>query len=202
MISAWASRITEALYASGTIEERDKEIYQYGFFLLLSRLYFFLFTVISGAIFGVTMESIIFYIMFSTLRGYAGGIHAKSESTCTLITSLTIFCSIVSIYVMQVFQAVFMPLGMLFTGTVSILIISPFESLEKPLSNEDRKLYGIASKLIAFAIVTLAIIGASFGQYKLFYCSVLSIFLEGSILVLGIMANYICSFLSIAKMHD
>ena len=83
-----AERITQKLIASSVIEEGDRELYRYGFFILLSSILYLVVAAIFGSAFGILWESIVFYFLFSILREYAGGIHAKTEHGCMLSTIL------------------------------------------------------------------------------------------------------------------
>lgn len=59
-----AEQITCKLIASSVIEEGDRELYSYGFFLLISKIFFFFVAVIAGLLTDTTVESIIFYVVF------------------------------------------------------------------------------------------------------------------------------------------
>lgn len=91
MISRLANIISEKLLRAQVIEEADRELYVYGFFILLSQGIYFCLTALFGFLFGTLWENIVFYIMFSILRGYAGGFHASSESTCAFLTIAALF---------------------------------------------------------------------------------------------------------------
>ena len=185
MISVWAARITDVLCTSATIEECDRELYQYGFFILLSRVLFFSFSILIGALFRVPGESIMFYIMFSLLRSYAGGIHAKTELSCTLMTGLAMAASIFVIYLMKAIEAFFVPIGMLVIGTTVIIMFSPLDTKEKPLSNEDRERYRQISRILSIGTAVLAMSATAFECFSMLYCAALAISLEGILLVFG-----------------
>ncbi len=95
MISRLSELVVNALCKTSIIEESDKELYLYGFFILLSQVFFFLITSLFGLVLGTLWESIAFYFMFSTLRSYAGGFHASKESVCTFCTTVALFLTAV-----------------------------------------------------------------------------------------------------------
>lgn len=82
MIINLGEKIAHKLAASGTISSEDIDLYGYGFFLLLSSALYLVVVAIFGSAFGILWESIVFYFLFSILREYAGGIHAKTEHGC------------------------------------------------------------------------------------------------------------------------
>lgn len=97
MITNWGEKIARRLAASGTILSEDIDLYGYGFFLLLSSALYLFVVAIFGSVLGIFWESILFYFMFSILREYAGGIHAKTERGCMLSTILALLLSTVGI---------------------------------------------------------------------------------------------------------
>ena len=185
MISVVAARITEALCASNAIEECDRELYQYGFFLILSRIVFFLFTFLVGTLFGVRGESVVFYIMFSLLRSYAGGIHAKTETSCTLWTGISLFLSVAVIYILQSLQCIWIATGLLIYGFTLILLISPLDTQTKPLTEAEKKYYRRVTWCISIFIVAVALICGLFGITNVLYCASQAMILEGLLLIIG-----------------
>lgn len=87
MITMLGDRIARAMVRAGAVPEDEQELYSYGFFLLLSKGLFLLVTASCGAMLGVLWESVLFYALFTLLRGYAGGIHAEKEGTCLICTT-------------------------------------------------------------------------------------------------------------------
>lgn len=61
MATVLAERIVSKLIASSAVKEADRELYVYGFFLLITRSFFFLVAVAFGSILGIPCESVIFY---------------------------------------------------------------------------------------------------------------------------------------------
>lgn len=189
MISVLAARIAQALCTSAAIEECDKELYQYGFFILLSWIVFFFLAILVGLIFLVPLEGVVFYIMFSLLRSYSGGTHAKTEQACILLTSFVILVSIAIIFLMNAVQAVVTPIGMLLFGFISILKLSPLTTKEKLLSDVDQRHYRYISWAIYLGIIILSLMGIFLDYYGIFYCAAMAGFLDGSILLLGSLEN-------------
>ena len=79
MATTLAECIVENLVAASVVEEVDRELYVYGFFLLVTCLFFFLVTVAVGFFLGIPCESAVFFVAFITLRTYAGGIQPKQK---------------------------------------------------------------------------------------------------------------------------
>ena len=98
MISKLSQKITEILCRLQLIESEEQNLYFYGMFMVLSQTLFLIVALIFGLLFSSFWESITFYVLFSSLRCYAGGIHASKENACTLYTVVALFLSVVCIY--------------------------------------------------------------------------------------------------------
>ena len=94
MINNLSVRLTKILLDKGSITEDERDLYIYGFFMLLSQLMYFILACIFGLLFQCFLDSIIFYIAFQFIRRYAGGYHASTETRCEILSSLSILGSI------------------------------------------------------------------------------------------------------------
>lgn len=184
MITNWGEKIARRLAASGTILSEDIDLYGYGFFLLLSSALYLFVVAIFGSVLGIFWESILFYFMFSILREYAGGIHAKTERGCMLSTILALLLSTVGIRGML--QAEHSTIAMMFliVGCAVVFFFSPMDVQEKPLSINDRLYYQRISRWLASAYALLGIWAAAAGWHIL-YPIVASTTLEGILIFAG-----------------
>lgn len=185
MISRLSSIITEALYKSQVIAEEDKELYTYGFFVLLSKTLFFLVSALFGWVFGVLWESMVFYIMFSTLRSYAGGFHASKESVCTFCTTVSLFLSSMCIWYMERIGNTVIPFGILVVCGAVVYLLAPLDSEDKPLTRAEMVLYRQKTRSIDIAIVIISIVGLCLHLPAILHAASISMALECVLLVLG-----------------
>lgn len=70
MITSLARQLTQQLCDAGVLAPEHSELYEYGFFLILSRIIFGIITLLTGIVLGVAFESMTFYCMFLLIRGY------------------------------------------------------------------------------------------------------------------------------------
>lgn len=182
MISRLSSIITEALLKAQVIEEADRELYVYGFFVLLSQGLFFLISVLFGCIFGTLCESIVFYFMFSTLRCYAGGFHASKESVCTCCTTAALFLAELSIWTLTKAENILLPLCTLVLCSAVVYLQSPLDSEDKPLSYIEFCSYRRKSRTIVVGVVIIAIIGIWASFLGILYAATSSMVLESFLL--------------------
>lgn len=185
MISRLSDFIANALCKSSTIGESDKELYVYVFFVLLSQVFSFLMTALFGLILGTLWESIVFYIMFSTLRSYAGGFHASKESVCTVCTTAALFITALILSWFKQSGSFAIPFCMLVFGSAVVYLLSPLDSEDKPLSFNEFLDYRRRSRIISMVIAVIAVIGWLLNLPGLLYSAATSVFLESILLFLG-----------------
>ena len=185
MATAIAERIVGKLIATSVVEEVDRELYVYGFFLLITRFFFFLVTFAFGGLLGIPLESVIFYIVFILLRSYAGGVHAKTEMACTVWTTLAMAASVLGIKAMELTSSNFAVSLILITGSLCIFVFCPLDTKEKPLSSQEKKHYRIVCRLLISLCVAASIIAQSLPLSIVRYSIASGIFLESIFLSLG-----------------
>lgn len=184
MISVLATRITERLCRNNIIVEKDRDLYQYGFFLCLSKGIFFIITILFGLSLGVVWESVVFFLTFSALREYAGGYHASKESICTIITSFSMFICVATIFVLEKANVVVVPVIILIISSIIISILSPQDSKEKPLDSSERSHYKKVSCGITLMLDIVALVATMLHYYGVLYVLATSTAMESVLLSL------------------
>lgn len=169
MIGKLADKLTSILISGGRITKEEKELYQYGFFLLLSKITYGILTIIIGMSFNVLWEGILFFILFSILREYAGGIHAPTEIICNIMSAIAILVALLTIRIMETcgcIQAAIVSL--LFCGAL-ICGLSPLDTEVKPLDTEEKRYYKKISCSIIILYEFAGIIFMRIGIYDAVY---------------------------------
>lgn len=141
------------------------EIYQYGFFVLYSNIIFLSLTMLLGAVFGVFLQGISFYIAFFAIRQYAGGYHASTETRCEILSSLSILACIVVIKLSKLydFQAILLVISAV--SAIIIFALCPLDTPEKPLSEKEFKYFCKISWLI-LSVISLVVTISYFVRLK------------------------------------
>ena len=192
MFTQFATYVTAWLSRTGVIQNDDIELYQYGFFILLTGFFHFIVTLVLGFFFNVFCESIVFYIMFTLLRSYAGGIHAKTECQCLVLSDLAILICVVGIRILKSSSNVLFTLFLLSSGFGCILSLSPLDTEEKPLTAEERSHFKNLTRRIALGILVIALAAYAVGMSSIFHCAVVSFVLESVLLLTGKMSSHNC----------
>lgn len=170
MISVLSNHITHYLLKKSVISDEDKELYDYGIFMMMSYIVFFIISLLFGLIFKIPFSSIIFYLVFCLIRNFAGGIHANSEIKCNILTTISIFISILSIKIFKEYELIWIAFVMLIISSVSLCAIKPVASSQKEISQQDKSYYH--RKVVIFS--TLSVIVSLFSIIFEYFCVMFS----------------------------
>ena len=185
MIVKLSSKISELLINRDVISSENKELYDYGFFILLSQILYFIIALIFGIIFNVLLQSVVFYIAFQFIRKYAGGYHASTEGRCEIMSTLSILACIVMIWLSRSYDFSLLLFCISLVAVLVIALLCPLDAPEKPLSNKELKYFRKISWLILFIIAALIVVSYIFEWSYIFSPCCMSLILESILIIAG-----------------
>lgn len=184
-ITEFAKKISNKMVERGIVQTEDATIYQYGIengIVVAGNL---MASVILGVLTGRLGVVLVFLLFYSTLRSYSGGVHCKSRSGCFILSMLILLVPIFSYeWIMGIVAfPVLIAVGVI--AIVVILILSPVESINKRLDDEERKFYRrISHCIVALQGCVLAFLyGMDILDY--FYAGYSSLILVAVFMILG-----------------
>ena len=167
------------------IKPENREFYFYGLQLAISKLFFFAVILIISIFTKTLLVSTAFVFMYSTIRQFSGGYHCSSEVSC-------FFVSILLYLIMILFYDIDMHGGKIFlciSTAVSVLLImifSPIEHKNKPLSVDERKRYGLISKIVAVVLAVTVCVSLLLNINVLFYSSSYSLTADAVLIIFAL----------------
>lgn len=185
MIGKLASKTAERFIKNPDTCYDKIEIYQYGFFVLYSNIIFLLLTIILGAVLNVLLSSIVFFIAFFSIRQYAGGYHAVTETRCEIMSTLSILACIVVIKLSRTYDFQTILLVMSATSALCIAILCPLDTPEKPLSEQEFKYFRRISWAILLVITAVIAVSCFFSFKILLVPCCMSLILEAVLISAG-----------------
>ena len=133
-----AGKITGVFVRKGIVAEEDACLYKYGIESSITIAGNLLASLIFGLVTGRLGNIMVFLFFYGMLRSFSGGMHCKSKTGCFLVSILILF---IPAYICD--WAVRIPLAVVIAGGITslvvILILSPVESINKPLDDGERK---------------------------------------------------------------
>lgn len=146
MIDKGADKIIGWLIKNDLMEEKERELYRFGFkhvFLCCINLGT---AIIIGAICGMFWQSIVFSMSYIPLRRYAGGYHAKTPQLCYILSTLLIFSALMVVkyfpnnnFIVQITVGI---------SALLIFLDAPIESKNKPLNEKETVVFRKKARIL------------------------------------------------------
>lgn len=185
MINKLSQIVVKILIHSNVILENERELYEYGVFILLSNILFISVTVVLGSVFGLLSQSLVFFITFIVIRQYAGGYHASTELQCEIFTTLCILASIIIMNLISGNLSFAIILVLSAFSSVFIFVFAPIDTDEKTLDEVELKIFCKRTKLILIIIVAIIIVSLCLQLKSICIPCCMSLILEGILLLAG-----------------
>lgn len=153
MISFFSERITVFFVKKGIVKKEERNIYKYGFELIISAIISFIIMVLIGMLMDRIIESFLFYTCFILVRTYTGGFHAETHLKCKIAFAgaqvITLLMAEILIRVSILYSIISM--------IICLILIARFA----PIENKNKKINDHQKmKKIAFALtITLYVVG-------------------------------------------
>ncbi len=134
------------------------ELYEYAIYILLSSAFHIATVIVLGLVFNLLTESLVFYLSFIAIRKFAGGYHAKTPVSCYLFSfasNIIILCLVKglgSINTLFIFISIIFEL----LCVVLILLISPLDTENNPLTEQEKKMYRMLTSIITILIFIIS----------------------------------------------
>ena len=84
-----AKLLTDYVIKKSMVDEADREVYEYGFVITLEGGLFLVASLFIALKLDMVLEGIFFFVIFSPLRSYAGGLHLEKFWICFVLSCLT-----------------------------------------------------------------------------------------------------------------
>ena len=144
-----AERLVDYVINKGMVEEKERELYKYGFLIGMEILLFFLFCSILTIYMKMFIEGIMFFVVFSPLRAYAGGLHLKKYRHCFLCSCFIYF--IVLVFIKYFHAPSYASFVFILFMEFTVYVLYPVENKNRVVDrDEDRYFRGKLLKFLIF----------------------------------------------------
>lgn len=149
MIKNISEKVTCSLVDAGAVPPEDKALYEYGIRIGILIAINIVTALLIGLILGMLWQSILFLIVYSPVRSYSGGYHARSPLTCYLLSIPMMFAVLYAIKTMPWNGYILM--ASMFCALVLIVLLAPVADVNKPLDTKEKIKY--RKKALIFSMV-------------------------------------------------
>lgn len=165
--------ISQFLIDNDSINESDRELYEYALKVLFRGLTNVIIAMVVGVIFGMIKECFCFLAAFIVLRKFTGGLHLEKYVHCLLCSTIMLLLSLTTIKFLE--NANYNPfLWFVFVMLISLVILAvlaPCENHNKPLTHKEKKFYKSVSLLFCVVCLVLMIVLKSIDAHN-YSCSI------------------------------
>jgi accessory gene regulator B len=139
-----AERLAESAARSAGLDEERKKVVAYGLGALIQMLSLMVASLIFGFVFHCLAESMTIFLAVGLIKSSAGGAHARTSGSCTLISLASIFLmALFSRYVVPVVPAYWpLYLGLIAlafaVASVTVYRLAPVGSANKPIVRPEK----------------------------------------------------------------
>lgn len=134
------------------------ELYEYAIYILLSSAFHIATVIVLGLVFNLLTESLVFYLSFIVIRKFAGGYHAKTPVRCYLFSFASNIIILCLVKWLSSINTLFIFIFIIFEllCVVLILLISPLDTENNPLTGQEKKMYRMLTSIITILIFIIS----------------------------------------------
>lgn len=153
------SQYTVAVWVrNNVISVEDAQVYRYGLELLLSTVINLVLMICISLVSGKPFIIIPYIFSFIPLRIFAGGYHSKNHIDCIVFNTVLFIISIVLLSLVPTHSVFSLCTFLNFLSLILIIVFSPVEAKNKPLSEYEAKKYRKISIYISVFIFIISLI--------------------------------------------
>lgn len=190
MINYLAKKITNHYIKKNSIQEEEREIYEYCFDVMISTLLNLIAIAIISISMGLYIEGTIFCIVFMSLRGIGGGYHAKTHFFCFMTIMIVFAIYVLMLKLLGTTILFYISIAFLIIGFIIIAILAPVDTETKPLTQAEFKKNKIKTLILLFIYTIIASILLIFNQTQYYSFNVVyPIFAVSNLMIIGAIKN-------------
>lgn len=156
MIKSLARKATLFLLDNKSIKLNQYELYLYGFETLIALIINILVILLVSIILSKFIETVLFLLVYCTIRQFTGGYHAENHFKCLLVFLLVYIINIIILKYVYYNNLEWTIILLMFMLCIGIFKIAPMEHREKTLSSIDLASYKkIVRILVSFSFGTI-----------------------------------------------
>lgn len=139
-------------------QKNNFDLYEYAVYIILSSAFHVITVIALGLCFNLLVESLVFYFSFIAIRKFAGGYHAKTPVRCYLFSFASNIIILCLVKWLSSINTLFIFIFIIFEllCVVLILLISPLDTENNPLTGQEKKMYRMLTSIITILIFIIS----------------------------------------------
>lgn len=185
MLKNLAESLAQILAANKIIKVEDCDVYRYGLELVISKIIMYTIVLIIALLTNTMLFSVLFIGMYMLLRQYTGGFHCKSAEMC-LVVSVLMYLIVLLFYLVNLINVkiIFAMISLIIP--LLVLIFSPIESANNPLTTEEKKKYHRSAVIVSIILLFTMCVALLINIDVIFYASSESLTADAVLIILSL----------------
>ena len=154
-MDAISSLLADYLLRNNAIEEEDYEIYKYGLLSGTEMLICVATCYIIAAQMGMLLKCTLLLVILFLLRSYVGGLHLNSFKACYICSCVVVVLTLLTVKYLSISKSYSLFISVL--EIMAILFLNPVENMNRPVNDNEKKIFLNRIKIILFIILMLTI---------------------------------------------
>ena len=172
MINSLSLKITNKLISKNIIDEENRDLYHYGFFIVISEMLLLVFCILVGFLLGIALQSAVFYVAFFVFHRFAGGFHANTELRCQTVTAASFVAALLGIRFFVPVEGKYLIFAYIAACAV-LIAVSPADTPQKRLTKEERMRFKAYTAAVSFVLALIVIAMYCFNAPDKFIAAIL-----------------------------
>lgn len=178
-------KIMDFIIHNRKIDDEEAEIVRYGLEMAVLKITFFAAALAVSLLMNSFWQFIIFISLFSVLRSYAGGYHAKTRIRCFIQSMLLIVAAIIIMNITQKITYIIIPLSLIaLTAGAAIWRLAPVDSKNKRLDFDEKAIMRRKTRITLIAEIIIGVV-AYLLNFKMVSCAVVLSIIASCVLLLA-----------------
>lgn len=169
-----AKKITDFFIKKSVIKDSDREVYEYGYELILSQSIYIIIMIAISVIFHALVESLIFFIGFYIYRKIAGGYHANTYLKCHILFAVNQLLFLTVLHLYPASYRYVLILAICIIAVVITFFAAPIDHPNKPFDKKEFQKYKKLSRFFCIALIPFVVIVMCLDKNNI-YCFCFSI---------------------------
>lgn len=188
IITFLSKSMVQFLKVKHIIAEKNAEIYQYGFEMIISTILGFLITLFIGILLQSVWLSLLYYVIFVLMRQLTGGYHADTNWKCNIVFFAVTLFTVGMEKIIYINQMYTFPLHilLLIASTMIIWNGTPVENVNKPLTASQKKWHHKIAQILLCLLVIASCVLYYFGILQISILIALTLFIIAMLIVIEI----------------
>jgi accessory gene regulator B len=157
-LSRFTEKAVSHLVSAGSVPEGNRDIYEYGFYLMASLAVNLLISTVIGFVFGMPLAMLSMFLSLSALRTVSGGYHAASFGRCAAVSAASITAAIAAIRFTPEFARIFVAAVLSALTLLVVFVYAPVGHPNRPLSTSEIVKFRKVSRVAVIIAVIISLV--------------------------------------------